>query len=107
MYEMHDGQRVACYKRLCAIILALTWPLTKPTAAQLTATSEPARVAWDFVATDPRTEHSIAELIEARVRTVRLCLYWRDPVERAIAEHITPANKNNVFDILDTHVGGG
>ena len=85
-------ERSAAPKHLAALLGLVSterWPLTIPTPEQRAVAHGAVQVAWDFVSTDDRTDHTMTALIEAHTRAARLSLEWSDPVQRAIAERTT------------------
>ena len=100
-----SGDATGNPRDLATLVSDLRWSLTSPTADQLHGAPEAVRVAWDLIAADPRTEHTIPELLEAHARAQRLGLDWSDPVRRAIAER-TP-DEGPVAQRVRALLGGG
>lgn len=71
---------------LLDLVRAVRWPLTVPSLQRICEAPSAVQVAWDWLSALPRTEASIAELVEAHQRAQRLGLDWSDPVSRAVAE---------------------
>ena len=94
----------ASLARLARFVRTQRWPSRYPTLAQLEAATEALRVAWDLVASDPRSDHTIAELLEAHARAERLDRHrvgfdWGAPVPRTIAEGAS--DEGRVRTLLD------
>lgn len=71
---------------LAPVVDALLVARTQPVAGDVAAAPEAVRVAWDLVADDPETVHSVADLVRAHTRGAQLGLDWSDPTSRAVAE---------------------
>ena len=87
---------------LFELVSSLSWPLTAPTRDQLQRAPTSVQVSWDLVA-EPRTVHTIPDLLRAHGRARDLALDWNDPVARAVAERTTDARlEQRVRQLLQT-----
>lgn len=99
-----DPTKRAAFEQHLASLLerveAAPWPMTCPDRPQLLAVRSAVAVAWDRLASDPRTTHTIGALIPAHDRALRLGLGWAEPVQRALAERITDATEAEIRLLL-------